>query len=247
MSIFERSFSLLTNRWSKEAGANTVPRPLCRCLERNGRWPNLKLHAEQQDTACSAWLRLLELVEVAASDRRKVFSPGPEMTPEQWSQIVTLPASIAKLKSVEHLNLYGSSLVRIPPEIGEMESLEKFSPYTSYRLHFFPFEITRCKNLKESTVSTRALYGNYKNRPPFPKLPQLHDTSLPPRCSVCRTLFGHSEPLQFWVSLRVATDVLPLLVHACSTECLAKIPAPPEGYVEKPHQGGPGLQQPPTR
>lgn len=238
---------LFTNRWAKEAAVNTVVRPACHCLERNGRWSERTLHTEQQDTTAPGWLRLLELIEEAASDQREEFSPGRELTPEQWSQLVTLPPSIAKLKSVKHLVLYGSSLVRIPPEIGEMTSLEQFTPYTSYRLHWFPFEITRCTNLKDSTVSTRALYGNHKNRPPFPRLPQQNNSLTPKTCSVCDTPFGDSEPMQFWVSLRVATDVLPLLVHACSRDCLAKLPTPPEAYVQKPHQGGLALQQPPAR
>jgi hypothetical protein len=238
---------LLTNRWAKEAAANTVPRPLCHCLDaqyRKARWSELKLHTEQQDTACSGWARLLELIEDAANDKREEFSPGREMTPEHWTQIVTLPPSIAKLKSVKHFILYGSSLVRIPPEIGEMASLEQFTPYTSYRLHWFPFEITRCMNLKRSTVSTRALYGNFKYRPPFPRLPQLHDAYTPMRCSVCDSPFGESVPMQYWVSLCVGTDVVPLLVHACSKECLSKIPTPPKGYVQTLHQGGLGLTQP---
>jgi hypothetical protein len=241
---------LFTNRWSKEAGANSVPRPLCHCLDPQydkDRWRELKLHTEEQDTSCSGWARLLELIEEAAKDGREEFSPGREMTPEQWSQITTLPASIAKLKAVKHFILYGSSLVRIPPEIGEMSGLEQFTPYTSYRLHWFPYEITRCRNLKHSTVSTRAIYGNFKYRPPFPKLPQPHPSYTPAKCSVCNSPFGNSMPLQYWVSLGIATDVLPLLVHACSRECLSRIPTPPEAYVQTPHQGGLGLNQPPTR
>ena len=241
---------LLTNRWAKEAAANTVPRPMCHCLDaqyRKAKWAELKLHTEKQDTTYSAWVRLLELIDEAANDKREEFSPGREMTPEQWTQIVTLPPSIAKLKAVKHFILYGSSLVRIPPEIGEMTSLEEFTPYTSYRLHWFPYEITRCTNLKRSTVSTRALYGNFKYRPPFPRLAQLDDLYMPTRCSVCDAPFGDFAPLQYWVSLAVATDVLPLLVHACSQECLSKIPAPPKEYIQKPHQGGLGLSQPPTR
>jgi hypothetical protein len=222
---------LFANRWAKEAALNTVPHPLCHCLDaqyRKARWTELKLHTEQQDTACSGWARLLELIEAAVSDKRQEFSPSREMTPEQWTQIVTLPPTIAKLKSVKHFILYGSSLVRIPPEIAEMTSLEQFTPYTSYRLHWLPFEITRCANLKRSTVSTRALYENIKYRPPFPKLPQLHDSYTPARCGLCETPFGDSAPLQCWASLGVATDVLPLLVHACSRECLSRIPTPPE-------------------
>jgi len=241
---------LLTNRWAREAAANSVPRPLCHCLDpqyKKAKWRELKLHTEQQDTTCSGWARLLELIEDAARDGREEFSPGREMTPAQWSQITTLPASIAKLTAVKHFILYGSSLVRIPPAIGEMSSLEQFTPYTSYRLHWLPYEITRCKNLKRSTVSTRALYGNFKYRPPFPRLPQLHDLYMPTRCSVCDSPFGDSAPLQYWVSLGVTTDVLPLLVHACSRQCLSKIPAPPNEYVQKLHQGGLGLSQPPAR
>jgi hypothetical protein len=48
--------------------------------------------------------------------------------------------------------------------------LEVFEPYTSYSLHLFPYELTRCANLRDSTVSTRALYGNFNFRPPFPRL-----------------------------------------------------------------------------
>lgn len=241
--------SFLTNRWNKKASPNLFQRPLCHCFDPqygNNRWPNLKLHTEPQDTSCSAWTHLLELIDEAASDNREEFSPARQMTPEQWAQIVTLPASISKLKSVKHFLLYGSSLVRIPPEIGDMTSLEQFTPYTSYRLHWFPFEITRCKNLRRSTVSTRALYGNFKYRPPFPRLPQLDSSLKPANCSICDSQFGNTPPLQFWVSLNVATDVLPLLIHACSEECLSKIARPPRGYIQQPHQGGFGLSQPPA-
>jgi len=247
---FREDPPLLENHWAKEASANTVPRPRCHCLDPQydkTTWSELNLHTEQQDTTCSGWAKLLELIDAAAADKRAEFSPVREMTPRQWTQIVTLPPSIAKLKSVKHFILYGSSLVRIPPEIGEMTSLEEFTPYTSYRLHWFPFEITRCANLKSSTVSTRALYGNYKYRAPFPKLPQLHNSYTPTRCSICDSAFGDSAPLQYWVSLRVATDVLPLLVHACSNDCLSRIPSPPDRYLQAAHRGGLGLSQPPAR
>lgn len=246
----DAEYPLLTNRWAKEWAANTVVRPHCICLDPQydeGEWQPLTLHTERQDTSCSGWARLLELIDAAARDGREEFSPGREMSPEQWTQIVELPSEIAKLKSVTHFILYGSSLVRIPPEIGEMSNLKEFTPYTSYRLHWYPYEITRCSKLRRSTVSTRSLYGNRSYRPPFPKLPQLHESYVPQSCSVCGTPFGGSAPLQFWVSLPVATDVLPLLVHACSQECLTKIPAPPPNYVQKPHQGGLALQQPPAR
>jgi hypothetical protein len=162
---------------------------------------------------------------------------------------------------VKTLFLYGSYLVRIPPEIGEMASLETFDPYTSHRLHWFPYEITRCKGLKDSTVSTRALYGNYKFRPPFPKLTRVNSPGLVGveptysatdkgkllrNCSVCNRGFEDLRRHRVWISLNVATDVLPLLVNACSEECIQRLPKPPDGYVQHPHRGGLEVQQPPT-
>lgn len=219
-------------------------------------------HAEEQDTECAGWRRILQLIDEAAADGRTEFAPRRDMTDDEWVQLVTLPPSVAKLKSVKRLMLYGSHLVRIPPEIGEMSALEEFVPYTSSRLHWFPYEITRCTNLKESTVSTRCLYGNYKYRPPFPRLapdrvstnglmldrllPQTWGCDSAESCSVCGQPLNESGLHQVWISLRVATDVLPLLVNACSEVCIRNLPAPPQNYVTAPHKGGRDLKQPPA-
>jgi uncharacterized protein (TIGR02996 family) len=238
----------------------------CRCYEAsygNRKRPMSYFHVETQDTECAAWKRLLDEVEAAAADGREKFAPLGGMNASDQSNIITLPASIAKLKAVKTLYLYGSYLVRIPPEIGEMVALEKFVPYTSYRLHWFPYEITRCRNLRDSTVSTRALYGNYKYRPHFPCLDpgapvapgRTEPSRLPLRrfggtatrsCSVCGRPFEDRRLYRVWISLRVATDVLPLLVNACSEECIGKLPTPPDKYVKRPHRGGLGVQQPPS-
>jgi hypothetical protein len=66
-------------------------------------------------------------------------------------------------------------------------------------------------------------------------------------CSVCD---GSIDPARFrqqWIFLRIATDVLPLLVNACSTACVQALPDPAEGYVATPHQGGRDVRQPQTR
>lgn len=207
-------------------------------------WPTMRLHLQPQDTSLPAWSALLQLVEDAAQDRRETFSPRRELGSALWDQVVALPPSIATLKHVRKLDLYRSSLLRIPPEIGAMESLEEFVPYTSYGLHWFPYEITRCRRLRASTVSTRALYGNYKYRPPFPFLDPVVADLVPSRCSVCDGALHQDHVEQRWVSLVVATDVLPLLVNACSASCLERLPAAPEGYVKGPHKGGPQLRQP---
>jgi hypothetical protein len=122
--------------------------------------PEVRFHGERQDTAAPGWLRMLALIEEAAADGREVFAPLAGMSPEERRQVITLPPSVARLTAVKHLVLYRSNLVRLPPQIGEMASLKIFEPYASPRLHWFPYELTRCPNLKFSTVSTRRVYGN---------------------------------------------------------------------------------------
>jgi hypothetical protein len=219
--------------------------PSCGCL--GNRSGNLRLHSDVQDTGCEGWIKLLELVETAASKGKTEFSPGLELSPELWRQIVTLPPSISKLESVKKLYLYGSHLVRIPPEICEMANLEELDLYTSYRLHWLPYEVTRCQKLKKSRISTRALYGNYKHRSPFPRLniPEFK-LNLPSNCSVCQNPLQAGGVQQMWITVLVATDVLPLLVNACSLECVQRLPAPAYGYVDHPHAGGLDVKQPPV-
>jgi hypothetical protein len=125
-------------------------------------------------------------------------------------------------------------------------SLLEATPATDRPL-WLSYEITRSENLAESRVSTRALYGNHKYRPPFPKLPQAVDVLAPRNCSVCGESFGSFIPIQRWISARVATDVLPLLVHACSEACLERLPQAATGYVSGAHAGGLGLVQPEPR
>jgi hypothetical protein len=252
---------LISNRFAADAAGASRMRAEETCFREPG--ARIRFHSERQDTSSPGWRRLLGLIDEAAADGREVFRPLVELTPAERADLVTLPPTIAKLTRVKHLLLYGSLLVRIPPEIGAMASLEVFEPYTSYSLHWLPYELTRCANLRDSTVSTRALYGNFKFRPPFPRLqprgasaalpslkeldPQVWGAETIGSCSVCD---GPIDPTRFrqqWISLRVATDVLPLLVNACSTACVQALPHPPEGYVASPHQGGRIVQQPKPR
>ncbi|WP_231591338.1 leucine-rich repeat domain-containing protein [Saccharothrix sp. ST-888] len=262
----EAESKLYTNRWGDTSdpapGSSTSYRDICTCFDQyrvtNRR--RVHFHSDRQDTSSPAWQHFLVLIEEAAADGREVFRPLVDMSPQEQRQIVTLPPTIAKLTAVRHFVLYGSNLVRIPPEIGAMTSLQEFTPYTSYRLHWFPYELTRCPSLKRSTVSTRALYGNEKLRPPFPLLqsgravtgalglddvePGEWGATSVSACSVCDRSLEGIQVHQAWISLRVATDVLPLLVNACSAACVQALPTPPEDYVQAPHAGGPGIAQP---
>lgn len=240
-----------------------VPQDDCSCFSQvhvSSPGATTSFHDEIQDTTAPGWLHLLELIEEAAADGREEFRPLPELSPDERRQIVTLPASIGRLTAVRTLVLYGSNLVRIPAEISGMTSLQEFSPYTSRRLHWFPYEITRCARLVRSTVSTRSIYGNYKYRPPFPQLLPPGGTALdlhgldPARwgaiaagtCSVCDGPIPATGPHQAWLSHLVATDVLPLLVNACSPACLETLPPGGNRYIPTPHRGGP-VEQPPPR
>lgn len=207
----------------------------------------VKLHHETQDQNSDAWKRLLDLIDDATRRNVEELTPGSLLSPEDWHSIVTLPPQIGTLKSVRKLCLYGSSLVRIPPEIGDMTALEEFDPYTSYRLHWFPFEITRCANLRDSRISTRALYGNFKNRNPFPDLrkeAEFLDSIRPVNCSVCGATMEDAYTTR-WISLNIATDVVPLLVFACSGTCIDSLPKPADNHVPKSHHGGRSIEQPP--
>ncbi|WP_369383224.1 leucine-rich repeat domain-containing protein [Streptomyces sp. cg36] len=259
--------TLYVNRWGDtsdpDPGGRWSYQELCSCFSPSKPRPRARVgfHTEQQDTSAPGWRHLLELVEEAAADGREEFRPLTGLSPEERRQVVTLPPTIAKLSAVRHLVLYGSNLVRIPPEIGAMTSLEEFTPYTSYRLHWFPYEITRCRNLTRSTVSTRALFGNYKLRPPFPRLQPSQDSvtgldpaHLDPRrrgatavhsCSICDLPISQRGLHQVWISIRVATDVLPLLVNACSPACVDALPDGAEDYIATPHKGG-RIDQPPS-
>jgi hypothetical protein len=249
---------LYSNRFAADAAGASRSRTTETCF----RTPDaaVRFHGERQDPSSPGWLHLLELIDDAAADGRELFRPLVDLTPSERMDLVTLPSAIGKLTQVKHLVLYGSQLVRLPPEIGSMTSLEVFEPYTSYSLHWFPYELTRCATLRSSTVSTRALYGNVKNRPAFPELspdghvanapdlgeldPQIWGVDRLGACSVCAGPISPALFRQRWISLRVATDVLPLLVNACSDRCVQSLPAPPDDYVPGPHRGGRDLRQP---
>lgn len=201
-----------------------------------------KVKKVYQDQNSEAWQKLCEYIDFVVKEEIEIFEPRKALDDELFSEIQTLPKSISKLKrQVKKIYLYGSNLRQIPPEIGEMESLENFDPYTSYNLKWFPYEIIQCKNLKNSTVSTRALYGNFKTKLKFPDLTletvKYFDTETV-KCSICKKEMDYSETDQYWISMVIGTDILPLLVNTCSKECKSQIPEPYSNYFPIPHKGG---------
>ena len=221
------------------------PRPSCRCLVEG--LP--LLHGEEQDTSCEAWQVVLENIELAVKEGQEEFNPLIGLAGSERHLVITLPESIERLVNVRKLFLYASHLVRIPPQIAGMRSLSVLDVYTSESLHFLPYEITRCKNLDRSRASTRVLYGNHKYRPPFPDLTSSENLPAfaqltPSSCSVCQAPLDPARVVRRWITLDVATDAFPLLVNACSIACIEALPTPAANYVQVPHEGGLGVQQP---
>ncbi|WP_187362578.1 leucine-rich repeat domain-containing protein [Massilia rubra] len=206
-----------------------------------------RIDNEVQDRSSDAWKALCRYIDEIDASGADEFAPREALGPELYAGIFTLPESIGKLKRVTKVHLYGSKLKRIPPEIGDMTALTHFDVYTSYGLQWFPYELTRCKNLVNSRVSTRALYGNYKHRLHFPQLNgnpvRYHGDTV--KCSVCGTETGYDNILQLWISLKVGTDVFPMLVNSCSRQCSESLPTPHHNYVQQAHRGGRSIAQPP--
>lgn len=208
-----------------------IPRDMC-------------LHAEKQDCDVAGWNHTLDLIRLSVAKTARVFEPSAHVLWDDWMKVITLPEEIADLKTVQQVRLYGSHLRRLPPHIGRMAALEELDIYTSYSLHWFPYEILRCAQLRKTRISTRALYGNRKTRLPFPRLSMPVEALIPSTCSVCDRPFGEVAPQLFWVTLRVGTDMVPLLIHSCSHDCTLSVPAAPANYFERPHKGGVGVGMP---
>lgn len=205
-----------------------------------------KIENDVQDRNSLAWKKLCEYIDEIAENGTNEFVPREALGNELFAEIYTLPESISRLKKITKVGLYGSNLKRIPPEIGQMESLEHFDPYTSHNLHWFPYEIMDCKKLKDSRISTRVLYGNFKNRMGFPRLDhnpvRYFGETL--TCSICKKEMVYNDTNQLWITLRTGTDTIPLLVNLCSKGCEEKLPQPPDDYVQYAHKGGTNLIQP---
>jgi hypothetical protein len=232
---------------TKTAIGRITRREHCACLTARTKKgaplvPNM--HVEAQDQSAAGWAQVTYLIEQLARTSAPTFEPSAQIALEDWRVVITLPPQVACLTHVGEIRLYGSHLRRLPPEIGRMTSLRDLDIYTSYSLHWLPYEITRCPNLGASRISTRALYGNTKARLQFPHLSRPIEGLLPATCSVCDQPFGERAPQLLWTTQRVGTDYVPLLIHSCSRACINLVPSAPSGFFERPHKGGGGVGMP---
>lgn len=59
-------------------------------------------------------------------------------------------------------------ITHVSPQIGNLSQLTEFVPYTSYNLHWLPYEVHDTR-LPKAHISRRAMYG-YSDRLPLPRL-----------------------------------------------------------------------------
>ena len=230
--------------WEKQVYEADSDEELERRMEGSPAWSESAFHLDPPFNSLRSWEIAQEIIDAHARKGSKELNLGKIMDRSDFMNLNTLPDNIGTLKDLEKLTLYGSNISSIPRAIAGCKKLQSFEPYTSYRLDWFPYEMKKCQKLAKSCISIRALYGNYKLRAPFPDLTKLRWAWLPGTdyCSICE---GKSRPTeQYWLSQRVGTDVIPLLVSVCSEDCLEKAGSGEEGYVSKPHKGGLSLVQP---
>ena len=205
----------------------------------NPRWRNSPIHDDIQDTTSGC-------VEVGLRSDRDRHREGADRArlprrPGRDAAAFDRPVDDAAPTIPGRLYIGGASRARSSAGAHQARAVHLVQPA------LLPIRAPRAPQLRLSTVSTRALYGNVKFRPPFPLLAP-RDEPMPPRpCSMCDAMFEDRGRHRYWTSRRVASDVMPLLINACSAACLANALPPSEGYVAKPHRGGPNLQQPPAR
>jgi hypothetical protein len=229
---------------TKAALARITRRAHCACLAvrtKKGTPLVPNMHIEAQDQSMAGWRQVTNLIERLARTSVAILEPSAQIAWEEWMRVITLPPEVAYLSQVKEVRLYGSHLRRLPTEIGRMSSLRELDIYTSYSLHWLPYEVTRCANLSASRMSTRALYGNRNTRLPFPRLSAPIDVLLLATCSVCDQPFDARTPQPFWTTQRVGTDYVPLLIHSCSNACIDPVPSAPSGFFERPHKGSGGV------
>ncbi|GAA3033707.1 hypothetical protein GCM10020229_51430 [Kitasatospora albolonga] len=136
-----------------------------------------------------------------------------------------------------------------------MNRAEEFTPYTSGRLHWFPYEITRCTRLGaqhgEHACTVRQTTSSVRRSPGCGRsgLRRSGLTDLDPKrwgrrpstaAAVCDRPIAGGGLHQVWLTLQVATDALPLLVTPARRLCASRHAAGRRGIRTRPRGGARG-------
>lgn len=228
-----------------------VGRIACECYGvplRSG--AGLRVHgvAESHRSACAEYRKLDEFMREERG-LRELRLTGV-LSPEEAMQIRALPPSLANWSgTLETLNLYGTNLVELPREVGQLRKLTTIVIHTSYCLHYLPYEVMHCPRLCHLSASPGAIYGEKGNKFPALRVPAavrtLKDLSLAAclefgltipeslrelrdmaktmfPCSTCRQKWVGPNAALFWVTKMIGQQSMALLIHACSKECVRR-------------------------
>ncbi len=124
-------------------------------------WSDVYFHNHEQDETSEAWRALLVAIDETALSGGEMFNPGCLLGSELWGQIRILPSSIAKLVTVKQVVLYGSNLVQIPAEIGQMQKLESLDVISVNHMSASQDSVLKNRNLdgdKWDTTTERRRY-----------------------------------------------------------------------------------------
>lgn len=227
------------------ASAARVPKPLTG-LEKGARakW-HKELNLDPPQPKPHPWLD----PDLPLSDaERRQFANDVEELNLSYFGGDRLPSGVWKLRNLRKLTCYRSAITHVSPQIGNLRKLNEFVPYTSYNLHWLPYEV-HDTSLPKAHISRRAMYG-YSNSLPLPRLApfptgakslqemaarvvvsnSLDESKLTAvvvdyinsanRCSYCHEPYWETS-YQCWSIW--SCDRVPLLALVCSRQCVARL------------------------
>lgn len=227
------------------ASAARVPTPLAAQAQAARGKLQKELNLDPPQPKLHPWLD----PDVPLSDaERRQFADDVEELSLSYFGGDRLPSGVWKLRNLRKLSCYRSAITHVSPQIGNLSKLTEFVPYTSYNLHWLPYEVHDTR-LPKAHISRRAMYG-YSDRLPLPRLApfptgakslqetaarvvvsnSLDESKLTAvvvdyinsanRCSYCHEPYWETS-YQCWSIW--SYDRVPLLALVCSRQCVARL------------------------
>ena len=154
------------------------------------------------------------------------FSPGAGDSPEGWPDR-SVPSTIAGTHNHPRVRAAEvSGLIAIPLRLADQAALP-FSPVHLEAAPLTPSPIAKCLELTDSGVTPATCTATTRPHALSRLAAEAPDRLDPATVQLYDGPFPSSRPIQRWISLWVATDVVPLLVHSCSDRCIDALPQPP--------------------
>jgi hypothetical protein len=120
------------------------------------------------------------------------FASSPAIAPPYYAFLYTTERHRTQPHTTAHAadSCFLRQITHVSPQIGNLRKLNEFVPYTSYKLHWLPYEV-HDTSLPKAHISRRAMYG-YSNSLPLPRLAPFPTGA----CHVCVSCRGSCGGLQ---------------------------------------------------